>query len=249
MDLETLSNLGILTPNEVKIYLALLDLKEGSIDAITKKSGVHRRNAYDAIQRLIGKGLIFQVLPKKILTFSPVHPDKILELIDEKRKDLEDALPMLRNKFIQDSAPQAAYIFKGIGGLKNYINLILETGKDIYGIGSKGTWFDPRIKNFSIRAGKELEKKKIKSFLIYDWEMKDYPEVMRVIGKPYKFLPKKYSTGSSIDIFGDYIAIYSGVNIKELDQDITIFILKDKTLACDYKKWFDLLWDMLPKER
>ncbi|MDD4989910.1 MAG: hypothetical protein PHW31_01210 [Candidatus Pacebacteria bacterium] len=48
-----------------------------------------------------------------------------------------------------------------------------------------------------------------------------------------------------MDIFGDYVAIYSGVGTKALGQDITIFILKDKTLAQDCKKWFQFMWDNL----
>jgi len=45
------------------------------------------------------------------------------------------------------------------------------------------------------------------------------------------------------------VAVYSGVNIKTLDNDITIFITKDKTLAKDYKKWFDFMWDVLPSSQ
>ena len=248
MHSEILQEIG-LTPNEAKIYEALLTLKEGSIAQITKKIEIDRRNAYDAIQRLLTKGLIFQVLPKKTLVFSPVNPDKLTELIDEKREDLMEIMPNLKKTYKQKNIEQSVVIYKGVGGLKNYINLILSEEKDIYGIGSKGTWFDPRIHSFAIRAGKVLEEKKIESHLIYDEEMQKYPEVMKIIKYPHKFLPKKYSSGSSIDIFGNYVAVYSGVNIKALDDDITIFITKDKTLAKDYKKWFDFMWDVLPSSQ
>ncbi|TSC91195.1 MAG: Transcriptional regulator TrmB [Parcubacteria group bacterium Licking1014_17] len=246
---EVLVSSNLLTPSEAKIYLALVELKESSIEAITNKSGVHRRNAYDALQCLIAKGLVYQVLPKKVLTFAPSHPDKLQELANDRIKDVEDILPSLKSKFSEKSASQSVYIFKGVGGLKNYINLILETSEDIYGINSKGTWFDPRIKTFAVRAGQEVVKKKIKSHLIYDWQIKEHPEVIKAVGKPYKFLPQKYSNDSSIDIFGEYVAIYSGINVNALDQDITIFILKDKTLARDYKQWFDFMWDVLPNEK
>jgi len=45
------------------------------------------------------------------------------------------------------------------------------------------------------------------------------------------------------------VGIYSGIGIKEVEGDITIFILKDKTLAQDYKKWFDFMWQSLPAIR
>lgn len=244
---EVLESAG-LTPNEAKIYAALLELKSASIGEISTQAQIHRRNAYDAIRRLLEKGLCFQVLPKKTLTYAPVHPDKLRELVDEKALLLQEAMPGLVRSFSERSASQAVFVYKGIGGLKNYISLELEVGEAIYGIGSKGSWFDPRIANFAKHAAKKYAALRTKSKIIYDAEMASHQEVLAEIGGEYKFLPAKYSTGSSIDIFGDYVALYSGMRIKELGDDIAIFILKDKTLAEDHKKWWQYLWDTLPKE-
>lgn len=243
---ETLIQIG-LTLNEARIYNALLELKKGSIDEISKKANIHRRNVYDTVQRLLDKGLISQLLSEKTLIFSPVDPHKLEEIIEERSRALKEILPDLARRYEKGVINQFACIYKGVGGLKNLINLILKEEKEVYGIGSKGTWFDPRIKDFSSRAGKTWVEKEIKRHLIYDAEIKEHEEVIKTIGGEYKFLPEKYSSGSSVDIFGDYVAVYSGVNIKELDQDITIFIFKDKTLAEDYRKWFQLIWDLLPK--
>jgi sugar-specific transcriptional regulator TrmB len=244
---KNLENLG-LTPNEAKIYNVLLELKEASIGTIAVYAGIHRRNVYDAVQRLLDHGLVFQVLPKKVLTYSPVHPDKLKELVEEKERELNFVLPSLIKKFNKSSSSQSVYIYKGVGGLKNFINLILKEGKDVYGIGSKGTWFDRRISSFAKKAEVQYKKLKIKSHLIFDEDLRKHSEVFEAIGGPHKFLPKKYCGESSIDIFGDYVAIYSGVNMLGLDSDITIFILKDKTLAQDIMKWWQFMWDFLPKK-
>lgn len=243
---KNLENLG-LSPNEAKVYKALLELKTASIWNISSSSGIHRRNAYDAIQRLIDHGLAFQILPKKVLTYAPVHPDKLKELVEEKEKELASILPGLIKKFDKVSAPQEVYIYKGVGGLKNFINLILKEGQDVYGIGSKGTWFDKRITSFAKIAERKYKNQNIKSHLIFDENLRGNSEILKIIGGPHKFLPNKYCGESSIDIFGDYVAIYSGVNMLGLDSDITIFIMKDKTLAKDILKWWQFMWDMLPK--
>ena len=242
---KNLENLG-LTPNEAKIYRALLELKTASIWNISSSAGIHRRNTYDAIQRLMDRGFAFQVLAKKVLTYAPTHPDKLKELVEEKERNLTSILPGLISKFEKVSAPQAVYVYKGVCGLKNFINLILNEHKDIYGIGSKGTWFDKRIENFAKRAENQYKRLKIQSHIIFDEDLKKHKEVLEKIGGSHKFLPKKYCGESSIDIFGDYVAIYSGVNMLGLDNDITIFILKDKTLAQDIMKWWQFMWDMLP---
>ncbi len=237
------------TENEAKVYQVLLDKKEASVLEITTRSGIHRRNVYDVLQRLIEKGFAYEVFPKRKLVYAPVNPDKLSEIIEEKMESLKKVVPFLKKSFEKENTSQSIYVYKGIGGLKNYISLILKEGKDIYGIASKGTWFDPRIRPFAVMAGKKLEEAKIKSHLIYDIELKRHNEVIEKIGRPYKFLPEKYSSGSSIDIFGKYIAIYSGVNIKNLEQDITIFIISDKTLAKDMMKWWQFMWDYLPEEK
>lgn len=245
---EILSSIG-LSPNEAKIYDTLLELKSASINEIGIHAHVHRRNVYDAIKRLMNKGLVYQVLPKKILTYAPIHPDKLQELLDEKMKDLRENIPEFISKYERNIPSQAIYVYKGIGGLKNYINLVIKKCKGtLYSIGGKGSWFDPRLKGFMKRAGDEWRKKKLKSKIIYDSDLKGHiSDAVQLIGKDYKFLDKKYSTNSSVEIFGDYVIIYSGMNIKKLEDDITIFVLKDKTLARDYLKWFFFMWDHLPK--
>jgi sugar-specific transcriptional regulator TrmB len=246
--MEILAQLG-LTPNEIKIYETLLEYKECSIWDISTRAGIHRRNVYDAIQRLIDKGLAFQILPKTKLTYAPVHPSKLREILNEKVADLEDLLPKLIRDFDRKNNSLAIYVFKGVGGLKNYINLILKTKKDLHTIGGKGTWFDPRIASFAKRADKKYKDLKIKAKVVYDYEFKEQVDALKIIGGDYKFLPAKYSSNFQVDIFGDYVAIYSGVNIRSLQRDITIFILKDKTLSEDYIKWFNFMWDFLPDHK
>jgi len=53
---EALAKLG-LTKNEIKAYLTLLDLGAVSAGKISKISEIHRRPTYDALTRLLDKGL------------------------------------------------------------------------------------------------------------------------------------------------------------------------------------------------
>ena len=243
---QVLENLG-LTPNEAKIYQALLELKNGTIWDISKKADIHRRNTYDAIKRLIDRGLAYQVLPKKTLTYAPVHPDKFKELMDEKVSELNSVLPGLIARFNKLDLQQSLSIYRGVQGLQNYIKLLIETceqGNELLVLGSKGTYFEPEIASFAKKYQKRFAK--LKGKVIYDEVMKENKDELKLGGKkPYKFLPKKYCGGTTVAIFGDYVAIYSGVHTKSVDEDITIFILKEKTMAQDYRKWFNFMWEHL----
>ncbi len=243
---QALESLG-LTPNEAKIYQALLELKNGTIWDISKKADIHRRNSYDAITRLIDRGLAYQVLPKKTLTYAPVHPDKLKELMDEKVQSLTNALPGLITRFNKLDLEQSLAIYRGAQGLKNYIKLTIdegEKGNELLVLGSRGVFFEPEIKAFAKKYQKRLAK--IPGKVIYNEEMQEYPQDLKLGGnKKHKFLPKKYCGNTTVAIFADYVAIYSGVHTKAVDEDITIFILKEKTMAEDYRKWFDFMWEHL----
>ena len=79
---------------------------------------------------------------------------------------------------------------------------------------------------------------------LFDVEVKTKkPEILKIVGKPYKFLPKKYSNDTAIDIFGDYVVAFVGVQPGKLDEDPLQFVMKSRRLADGYRKFFQCMWD------
>lgn len=243
MPIEILQQLG-LSPNESKIYEALLDLKEARAGEISTKTKIHRRNVYDSMHRLINKGLVFSVLSGSETLYSPVDPDKLMELINEKELLLEGILPSLRERYEKKENAQEAYIYKGINGMKQYMRDILKTGEDTYFIGGKLIWLDTQLKTFSEQFFKEAKRKNIKFQGVFDAEIKDKgQEALKNFPKPHKFLPPKYSTESAIIIFGDYVVTYTGLKLKKMNKDMTIFVMRDRDLAETYRAWFQFIFN------
>src|SRR3989338_6958665 len=89
-----------LSPNEAKIYETVVENGESSISEIATSAQIHRRNAYDAMQRLIYKGLAFQIFSSKENKYNAVDPDKLTELLKEKQDELQKILPDLKKKFV-----------------------------------------------------------------------------------------------------------------------------------------------------
>ena len=150
-----------LSPNEAKIYDALITYGGSGVSTIALRSKVHRSNAYDALHRLIEKGLVYEVFGERETMYEAVDPGKLLEFLREKERALEDVLPSLLRKFQQHRPPERAYIFKGSEGVKNYLRAVLKEGKDVYSFAAKGAWFDPRIEKFTDWFLKEAKKKGI----------------------------------------------------------------------------------------
>ena len=127
MHLEALETLG-LSPNEAKIYESLVEKGESSISEISVNAKIHRRNAYDAISRLMDKGLCVQIVSSTENRYSAVDPGKLLELVDEKEKVLQNILPDLQKKYHSTATKEEAFIYRGLEGQKNIFRDMLRVG-------------------------------------------------------------------------------------------------------------------------
>ena len=126
---------------------------------------------------------------------------------------------------------------------KNGIGILKEK-KTVHFIGAKAFWLDPRLKYVLKNFEKERKELGIEFKHIFDYEVKTQkPEILKIVGKPYKFLPQKYSSQTAVDIFGDYVVTFVGVGVGELQQEPLQFVLKSKELANGYRKFFQFMWD------
>jgi sugar-specific transcriptional regulator TrmB len=249
MYLGILQDLG-LTPNEAKIYQTLIEEGESSAGEIATKGKIHRRNVYDTLDRLIEKGLIFQILEKGENIYKAVDPAKLLEILKEKENKLQAIMPGLQKSFEAKPSYQQAFIYRGVEGFKNYLRDILRLKKDVFFIGAKGLWFDPKLKTFIKSFLLEAKRLDIKYHHIFDAEViEQIPEVIKDLGMDYKVLPKDYSTKTCIDIFGDRVVTFTGLGPGEIDEDVTLYVMVDDTMAEGYRTWFKYMWDTLPSPK
>lgn len=243
---EQLQGLG-LSLNEARIYEALLKSGETSVGTIVRLSKIHRRNVYDSLQRLIEKGLVFEIKGHQENRFHAVEPKKLLELVEEKYLSINKIIPNLETMFKGSLSEQRVAIYRGVEGWKNYMRDILRVGEDFYCIGAKGAWMDPRVMNFFPKFIKEANKKKIKYFHLFDHELKERQhEIIKHIGKNYKFLPKGYSTSAAIDIFGSHVNILSNINVGHMDEDFSFTVIINEQIADAFRIWFRLMYDFCP---
>ncbi|MFH1890708.1 MAG: helix-turn-helix domain-containing protein [Candidatus Kuenenbacteria bacterium] len=172
-----------LTPNEAKIYQTLIEEGETTVGLIALKGKIHRRNVYDAINRLIEKGLVFQILTKGENIYKAVDPAKLLELIKEKEDKLKKILPDLQKQYKSTPRGQEAFVYRGVEGFKNYLRDILRVAsegedKNVYFIGAKGLWLDPKLKTFLKSFLSEAGRLGIKYHYIFDSEVKEMKNIL-----------------------------------------------------------------------
>ncbi|MDO8481409.1 MAG: helix-turn-helix domain-containing protein [Nanoarchaeota archaeon] len=242
---ELLREVG-LSPNESRVYESLLQLGESSVQKLSNRSKVHRRNVYDSLSKLIEKGLASEVFIKDEKHFKAVPPTRLLSLVKEKEEKINQLLPQMQKLYAATDEQEEAYLFRGIEGFKNYLQMILDTKEPVYFIGAKAFWLDERLKHFLPRFERERKKAGIQFTHLFDHDVKTQkPEILKLVGKPYKFLPKEYSSSTAIDIFGPYVVTFVGVKPGQLDAEPLQFVMKSRRLADGYRKFFQCLWDSL----
>ena len=236
-----------LAQNEAKIYETLLIEGESSVGDIAKKSKVHRRNVYDSLNRLIEKGLVFEIIQHRENRYQAVNPDKLMEIVQEKENMLSRVMPDLQKLYKNSPHQDEVYIYRGPEGWKNYMRDMLRVADEAHFIAAKGAWLDARVKNFFPQFIKETKKKNMKFHHLFDYEVQtECPKILPYIGKDYKFFPKGYSAPAAIDIFGNHVNILSGIKIGGFVEEFSFTVIVNQQIADAMRIWFRFMWDFCP---
>ena len=142
MDKEVLLGLG-LTNNEVEAYLSLLRLGSSTANDIAKQSGLHRQAIYDALERLLEKGFAGFVIKNNVKYFQAMHPSKIIDFLEDKKRSVELLLPELSKITKEGSETTRVESYKGRGALRVYFREAIKEFKGkkepplVYGVEEK----------------------------------------------------------------------------------------------------------------
>lgn len=232
--MEILQEIG-LSNTESKVYLALLELGSALAGDITKKSEVNRTNVYDALERLIEKGLASYVISANRKVFEPVNPEKLKEILKEKQEKLNSVMNDLKSKYNQIKAKEEAMIFKGKKGIKSIFEDVLKEKKDLFAYGAESRFANmfPAYQKYWNKKRAQLQ---INVKIIYTKKVKKrkLQEKLRLLNM--KFLPETYDFPSTIMIYGGKV-----VTIVWTDLPFG-FMIKSKDAAKSNMHFFNLLW-------
>lgn len=241
MDFKILEEVG-LTPNESKVYLALIEVGSASATEIIKKTGLHRAVIYDLLERLIEKGLAGYAIKSRKKFFEATNPVRLKEILQEKEKKLSEILPKLLelSKF---QTKLEVKIYKGKEGIKNVFEDILRSNpKEWLSLGSGGETY--QILTFFLEHfHKSRIKKKIlaRGLLLNNLLAKKRGETLsRMPLTEIRYLPKAFLTPTVINIYGDRVTLYSVT-----EENIPFIILIDnKEISKSFKEYFEWLWKL-----
>ncbi len=233
-----------LTKTEVSVYLALLKTGSTSSGLIIKKTELHRATVYDALKRLMEKGLVNYIIKGKTKYFEAVDPSYFQDLIERKQSEL-DKLKAKTKDVIKEmneikkvaGKKQEAHIYYGVGGAKTVLEDVLKH-KSYDTFSSRGGRLGEVMGSFYKFFQKRKKQLKIKHRMIVNKSLKGTEYINSVYAEK-KFLPEKtISPYTTTFIYGEKLAIFIW-----LEQPI-IFVIESKELAESYKLYFEFLWEI-----
>ncbi|MFA6064651.1 MAG: helix-turn-helix domain-containing protein [archaeon] len=232
MQVSTLRALG-LSDGEAKLYLALVKLGSAFAGELTTKANINRTNGYDALERLIEKGLVSFIISDGKKLFSPTSPNRLKEILLEKQELLESELPSLEKEFVSSKESEQATVFRGRKGIKSVFEEILRENKPIFAYGAQslfGDLFPIYQKQWNLRRVSN----KVRLNIIYNSTVRQRKkESLGLI--ELKYLPKDYQFPSTTLICGDLTLIVAW-------EPLFVFYIRSKEVAKSNMAFFNILW-------
>ena len=234
MNTSALQQLG-LTEAEAKTYVAMLELGSSQAAKIVSKTGLHRRTVYDAIERLIEKGLVSYIKQNNIKHYEAVDPKRLSGMIKERESAINEILPQLELLHKTSKEKQETTFYKGKLGLKSVFNDQIEEGKEIliFGASAKA----PEIlKYYFPHFDNERKRRNIRVKIIFDESAEKEEYVKQIPLSTIRYVPNEYSSPAATNIYGDKVSI-----VLWTEEPIAI-VIKNKEIADGYRKYFELVW-------
>ncbi|MFH1056770.1 MAG: helix-turn-helix domain-containing protein [Candidatus Micrarchaeota archaeon] len=119
-NITVLQNAG-LTKNEAQVYVGLISSGTSGAAEIAKKSGVQRTLVYDALKRLVEKGLASEVDVNGKKMFTGVKPARLKLVVEEQQKAVMDGISSVMQeleKTYSETPKPAVRVYTGFEGIK-----------------------------------------------------------------------------------------------------------------------------------
>ena len=248
MELKKLLQKVGLEKKEADIYLILLEFGPSPASIIAGKVNMKRTTSYHILEDLIKKGFVKKTIHHKIAYFSPVNPNQISGIIEDKinklttiKKDLKThlaCLQTLQNK--PTEKPKITY-YEGIEGTQKAYDDILTSKSTVLEIDLP----DDIHKSLSEDWVKDFVKRRVKKKVFLKAIIPDTPVCLSYVSrdpKEYRHtiaLPKQIHLPmhSSISIYDDKI------NIINLKKNLFGIIIENKYLAETMRSLYKLAWE------
>src|SRR3989344_929784 len=234
MDSQILEDIG-LTPAEIKVYLALLELGTATAGPILDKTGLQNSVVHMTLNRLIEKGFVSYIKEGKRHHYQAANPKHITEYIDEKKERFEKLLPSLLAKQSQAQEKPEMITFRGKKGIKELLYELLEgEGKEYHTLNSPYASI-MMGDHFWLTFHKKRAAQGIKARQVFNESLRTWVKQIKYTLSQLRYTKKGFEPLTETIIFGNQVAILIWA-----EKHIGILV-KNATIAQSYDRYFEMV--------
>lgn len=238
---RVLTDIG-LHETEVRFYLAALELGQASIRDIAQKAGISRTNAYDVFSRLLEQRLVSEISQSgdRLMLIVAESPQRVLEIVEERRKKLEAVMPELLSLHNRTPAKPNVRYYQGEDGIKAVLEQTLGCrSKSLLGILSMcdlyevpgRQWMDEYVER-RINAGVHLRVVRSSNKDLHPFWSQSEAELRTV-----RYAPPDFNFTMTTYIYGNTVALISS------RKENFAMTIDSAELAVMQTGLFEMLWD------
>ena len=243
---KELENIG-LSKNEAKVYLTLLNLGSSAAGIKAEKSRVYRTNVYEALNRLIEKGLVSYIYKGHQKLFQAEDPSKLLSILKEREESFKKILPQL-NINSKLAKKDKVSIYEGPNGIKAIMSDIIKQKEETNSFDEVVTFGIPKDMVFRVKTFiKKYHQRRIELKLVQKhlYDQNAQRRIAFLNKQPFTeaaFLPNSINSPATTVVYGDRVGFFIW------SDPILSILIESKKMAEMYKKYFYLLYSMSIKE-
>ncbi len=243
--IQELQGIG-LSEKEARVYLAVLELGQDTVQHISEKAEVNRATTYVILESLATKGLVTTIGDEKKTVYVAEGPHSLNNIIHEqeeelqkKNDELDHILPELNTLYNLHPEKPVVRFYEGKEGIEEVIQIFLESdaeeGVEFFSATDVQRIFGDE-KRRERREHRKIKKKKVRS--IYTVDNEEPQQIERdEFTNAIQISSKKFSLSSDIVIFQDKVIIAA------LRGHLSGVLIENKEIAETLKNLFDIAFE------
>lgn len=241
MDFEIIG----LTSRDKRVYDTLIRNKEWSVRSVATLTGINRGSVHESIKALISAGLVTHVKTGKSVRYVAESPEKIHEIINERRRRLLDSrvevdsyIREIEQARTEPTSSQFASFYDGDDGMASILRDILSTCR-VQGVGEYRVISSPRVSEYLYNNFQHYTRERVKHGLFVKVFRQSKGRASEADLSEAKVLQGQlFDTGCYTVIYGTKVAI---ISIDTYNHTSGI-IIDNSGVASAQQELFDQLW-------
>ncbi len=239
--IELVKNVG-LSEKAAKVYLACLEMGEGTIQDLARQAKIKRTTIYYLLTELIENGALVETRRNKKSFYVATHPRDLIKFAKTRIRETEEALPLLEEKHHAIFEKPRLYFLFGPQGFKQIWDMIFAAKEKEYCLITEGESFLDFVKEKYILD--EIIKKKKDLGIRSKQIISDSEYARKIVAKDArenrasKILPKTVGKLPFTEVIcGNFVAFISP------RFENNLFVVEDALFAKTRQSVFDALWE------